>query len=49
MKTRREGDQEFVVADNSKILSIFNWKPKRTIENMCKDGWKWQVNNQNGY
>lgn len=46
---RREGDQEFVVADNSKILSIFNWKPKRTIENMCKDGWKWQVNNQNGY
>tara|TARA_Y100001978_G_scaffold203213_1_gene227506 strand:- start:2263 stop:3321 length:1059 start_codon:yes stop_codon:yes gene_type:complete len=47
--SRREGDQEYVVADNSKILSVLNWKPKRDIEEMCRDGWKWQTLNPNGY
>ncbi len=47
--SRRKGDQEYVVADNSKILSVLNWKPKRDIEDMCRDGWKWQALNPNGY
>ena len=47
--SRREGDQENVVADNSKILSILDWVPKRTIEDMCRDGWKWQTLYPNGY
>tara|TARA_B100000212_G_scaffold224834_1_gene170688 strand:- start:884 stop:1936 length:1053 start_codon:yes stop_codon:yes gene_type:complete len=46
---RREGDQEKVVADNSKILSILDWRPKRSLKNMCRDGWKWQLLNPNGY
>jgi UDP-glucose 4-epimerase len=46
---RRKGDMENVVADNAKILEIFDWAPKRTIEDMCRDGWKWQENNPNGY
>ena len=46
---RREGDQEIVVADNSKILSLLDWRPKRSLKEMCIDGWRWQVLNPNGY
>ncbi len=46
---RREGDVPFLVADNSLLLSKFNLKPKRGIELMCKDGWKWKKLNPNGY
>ena len=46
---RRHGDVPYVVANNSKALKILNWKPKRTLKEMCVDGWKWQKNNPNGY
>jgi len=46
---RRDGDQENVVADNSRILSTLNWKPKRSIQNMCRDGWRWKLSNPKGY
>ena len=39
--SRREGDNEFVVADNSLAVSVLGWQPKYSIEDMCKDGWKW--------
>ena len=46
---RRQGDNAFVVADNSLAKSLLNWKPKRNIEDICRDGWKWQLQNPNGY
>ena len=46
---RRSGDQSFVVADNSLAKSILNWTPSRNIEDICRDGWKWQLKNPNGY
>ena len=46
---RRPGDNAFVVADNSKAKLILNWMPKRDINEMCRDGWKWQLKNPNGY
>ena len=46
---RRIGDSAFVVADNSRALEILNWKPKKTIEEMCKDGWLWRCKNPNGF
>ena len=46
---RREGDVAKLVANNSRALSNLNWKPKKTIEDMCRDGWKWQRLNPNGY
>ena len=46
---RRPGDSCFLVADNSKSLTILNWLPKRNIEDMCKDGWKWSFLNPEGY
>ena len=42
---RREGDVGTVVADNSLANKLLNWKPKRTIRDMCKDGWEWELNN----
>ncbi len=46
---RREGDQANVVADNCLAKSILNWHPKRDIEDICRDGWNWQLRNPNGY
>ena len=46
---RRKGDNSIVIADNSKAISVLNWVPKRTLEQMCIDGWKWQSNNPYGY
>ena len=40
---RRKGDVTIVIANNKKAISTLNWKPKRKIEQMCKDGWKWQI------
>ena len=46
---KRHGDIPYLVANNSKALKILNWKPQRTLKDMCIDGWKWQKNNPNGY
>ncbi len=46
---RRRGDYASVVADNSLAISCLNWYPKRCLEDMCKDGWKWQSLNPQGY
>ena len=47
--SRRKGDCSCVIADNSLAVSLFNWSPKRDLEDMCKDGWKWQSLNPDGY
>ena len=39
---RRDGDIARIVADNSLAYSLLNWKPTKTINQMCKDGWRWQ-------
>ena len=41
---RRMGDAPFVVADNTLSISKINISIKRNIEDMCRDGWKWQKN-----
>jgi len=46
---RRKGDLGCVVADNSKILKTLSWEPKRSLEDMCKDGWNWHLINPKGY
>ena len=46
---RREGDSAYSVADNSLLVSKFNFSIKRNVEEMCRDGWKWRTNNPNGY
>ena len=46
---RRDGDYGIVVADNSLAKSILNWCPKRSLSEMCKDGWNWQLKNPGGF
>ena len=46
---RRIGDSCTLIADNCLALSCLNWSPKRDLEEMCLDGWKWQSLNPEGY
>ena len=46
---KRSGDVPIVIADNKKALSTLDWQPKRSLEEMCRDGWKWQKLNPEGY
>ena len=46
---RREGDVCKLVANNAKAKQILDWNPNRSIEEMCRDGWKWKLLNPNGY
>ncbi len=43
---RRAGDVPILVADNKKAISLLNWQPKKGLDDMCSDGWKW-FSNQN--
>ena len=46
---RRKGDFAKLVADISFAKKILNWTPKRTLADICRDGWKWQKLNPKGY
>ena len=41
---RRKGDCAELVADSSLLNTKLNWKPKRNIEDMCRDGFNWYLN-----
>ena len=38
---RRAGDVPYIVADNNYAIKKLNWKPTRSIEDICKDTWNW--------
>jgi UDP-glucose 4-epimerase len=46
---RRPGDIAACWADVTLAEQLFAWRAKRSIEQMCKDGWRWQSGNPNGY
>ncbi|MFS0861478.1 UDP-glucose 4-epimerase GalE [Fredinandcohnia sp. 179-A 10B2 NHS] len=46
---RRPGDSPISYADVSKAKRELNWVAQKTLIDMCKDSWRWQVNNPNGY
>lgn len=46
---RRAGDLPQFWADSEKAQKILGWKTTRTLEDMCRDTWRWQSNNANGY
>ena len=41
---RRDGDIVEAVANNLLAKEKLNWVPKRSIQDMCRDGFKWQKN-----
>lgn len=46
---RRSGDIAQSYADCTKANQRLNWKATLSIHDACKDAWKWQSNNPNGY
>ena len=42
---RRSGDIGKVVANNKLAIKTLDWFPKRSIEDMCKDGWLFRISN----
>ncbi len=46
---RRKGDAAFVVANNQLALEKLDWEPKRNLIDMCRDAFKWQQLNPNGF
>ena len=46
---RRSGDIAECYADATKAKEILGWQAEKTLEDMCRDTWKWQSANPNGY
>ena len=46
---RRAGDIAKCFANPFYAKEILNWEATKTINEMCQDSWKWQMNNPNGY
>lgn len=46
---RREGDVTALVCDATAAKQELDWQPKYTVEDMCRDAWRWKTNNPNGY
>ena len=46
---RREGDLAAFWANSSKALEKMSWQPKRDIEQICEDTWRWHKYNPVGY
>ncbi|WP_044749170.1 UDP-glucose 4-epimerase GalE [Bacillus alveayuensis] len=46
---RRPGDVAICYADPTKAKEELGWVAERGIEDMCRDAWRWQSNNPNGY
>ena len=46
---RRMGDIAKCYADPIKAKTILKWSAEKNIQDMCRDAWRFQVNNPNGY
>ena len=46
---RRPGDIDTCYADPAKAKELLGWQATKTLEDMCRDSWRWQTGNPNGY
>jgi len=46
---RRQGDISQCFADTQKAANILGWKALRGLTEMCRDAWRWQLKNPNGF
>ena len=46
---RRNGDAASTVADPRLATTRLDWRTRRSLEEMCRDGWTWQQANPEGY
>ena len=49
IEPRRDGDIPISIADTNKAKKVLGWYPKKTLKEICNDGWNWQKKNPNGY
>lgn len=46
---RRPGDIDECYADSTKAYEVLGWRAENNIEDMCRDSYRWQKNNPDGY
>lgn len=46
---RRPGDVAVCYADPSLAKRLLGWSSRRSVEDMCRDAWRWQTLNPDGY
>lgn len=46
---RRPGDIAECYADAGKAKAMLGWQAERSLQDMCRDAWRWQSTNPNGY
>lgn len=46
---RRAGDVTAAYADPTRAAEELSWVAERDLYDMCRDGWRWQQQNPNGY
>ena len=46
---RRNGDLPAFWANASLAFEKLAWRPQLTVDQMCEDTWRWQINNTRGY
>ncbi len=46
---RRAGDVAECFADPTLAHKLLGWQARRSLDDMCKDAWRWQSANPNGY
>lgn len=47
--SRRDGNLAVVYANSARAMKLLKWSPKTSIDQMCKDTWRWQKNHINDY
>ncbi|NLD51614.1 MAG: NAD-dependent epimerase/dehydratase family protein, partial [Clostridiales bacterium] len=46
---RRAGDVAAVYANPAKAKALLGWTARKTLDDMCRDAWRWQTKNPRGY
>jgi UDP-glucose 4-epimerase len=46
---RRPGDVTICYADPAKAMRLLGWKAEHSLQDMCRDAWRWQNGNPDGY
>ena len=46
---RREGDIAVCYSDPARAKELLDWSAEKDLEDMCRDAWRWQSNNPDGY
>lgn len=46
---RRAGDIAIYFADAQLAKKLLNWETERSLEDICRDTWRWQTQNPNGF